>query len=87
MYLYASLYVPLMDIGHQIQGLAGITGLVIVPGHQLEEVVCQLNTGLGVEDAGPLIAHEIGGNHIVRAISTAFTACRKLCGRPSTFKI
>lgn len=53
----------------QVQNTAGVTPLVVVPGDQLDEVVVQGNTSLGVEDGGSGVAVHVGGDNVVLSVS------------------
>lgn len=60
----------------QVQNTAGVTPLVIVPGDQLDEVVVEGDTSLGVEDGGSGVAVHVGGDNVVLSVSE--DACWKL---------
>src|SRR5699024_2417396 len=47
-----------------LQALVGVAPLVVVPGHQLDEGVVELDAGVHVEDRGARIAAEVGGHHL-----------------------
>lgn len=61
--------VNLGDVVDQIQNTAGVTPLVVVPGDQLDEVVVQGDTSLGVEDGGSGVAVHVGGDNVVLSVS------------------
>lgn len=47
----------------------GVAPLVVVPGDELDEVLVQGDTGLGIEDGGVVIAVEIGGDDVVLGVA------------------
>jgi hypothetical protein len=42
--------INLRNVGKKVKNTAGVTPLVVVPGNQLDKVVIERDTGLGVED-------------------------------------
>jgi hypothetical protein len=42
--------INLRNIGKKVKNTTGVTPLVVVPGNQLDKVVVERDTGLGVED-------------------------------------
>lgn len=69
--------VNLGDVVDQVQNTAGVTPLVVVPGDQLDKVVVQGDTSLGVEDGGSGVAVHVGGDNVV--LSVGQDACCKIC--------
>lgn len=61
-HLLSSLGVLSSDVDEEIDDTARVTPLVIVPGDELQEVLVQLDTGVGIEDGGVGVAGEIGGD-------------------------
>lgn len=61
--------IDLGDVGDKVEDTAGVTPLVVVPGDQLDEVVVEGDTGLGIEDGGVGVAVEIGRDDIVLGVS------------------
>src|SRR5690606_26466950 len=57
------------DDPRELQALVRVAPLVVVPGHQLDEGVVELDAGLGVEDRGARVAAEIGGHHLVLGVA------------------
>lgn len=55
-------------MGQEVEDTAGVTPLVVVPGDELDEVVVQGDTGLGVEDGGVGVADHVGGDDIVLGV-------------------
>src|SRR6478752_6679312 len=60
--------IDLGNVGQEVEDTAGVTPLVVVPGDQLDEVVVERDTGLGIEDGGVGVAVEIGGDNIVLSV-------------------
>lgn len=48
----------------QVEHLAAEAPLVIVPSHELDEVIVECKTGLCIKDAGVRIGDEVGGNDL-----------------------
>lgn len=61
--------VLLGGVGQEIDDTAGVTPLVVVPGDQLHEVGAELDTGVGVEDRGVLVAGEVGGDDLLVGVA------------------
>lgn len=40
-----------VDVLHQINNTTAVSILIVIPGHQLNKVVVEGNSGLGIEDA------------------------------------
>ncbi|GKT57039.1 glyceraldehyde-3-phosphate dehydrogenase, putative [Colletotrichum tofieldiae] len=57
--------VNLGNVGKEVEDTAGVTPLVVVPGDQLDKVVVQRDTGLGIEDGGIGVADHVGGDNVV----------------------
>ena len=53
----------------KVEDAVGVAALVIVPGHQLDEVVGQGNAGVGIEDGGVGVGHEVGRHHHVLRVA------------------
>ena len=49
----------------EVEHLVGEAPLVVVPSHELDEVVVECETGLCVEDGGVSVGLEVGGNDLV----------------------
>lgn len=60
--------IDLGNVGQEVEDTAGVTPLVVVPGDQLDEVVVERDTGLGIEDGGVCVAVKIGGDNIVLSV-------------------
>lgn len=56
-------------MGKEVEDTAGVTPLVVVPRDQLDKVVVEGDTGLGIEDGGVGVAVEIRGDNIVLGVS------------------
>ena len=56
------------NVDQEIADAPRVTPLVVVPGDQLDEVLVQLDTGLGIEDGGSLVTNEIGGDDIIISV-------------------
>lgn len=57
-----SLMVHFIHVLQQINGFGGVTGFVVIPGHDFDKVVVEGDARLGVEDGGVAVAQEVGGN-------------------------
>lgn len=66
--------IDLGDVGEEVEDTAGVTPLVVVPGDQLDEVLVEGDTGLGIEDGGVGVAVKVRGDDIV--LSVGENACR-----------
>ena len=53
----------------EVEGLGGITPLVVVPGNDLYELIGKSDTGFRVEDRDTRIVDEVGGNDHVLSIA------------------
>jgi len=56
------------NVNQEVADTPRVTPLVVVPGDQLDEVLVQLDTGLGIEDGGSIVADEIGGDDILISV-------------------
>merc|ERR1712196_340600 len=54
-----------VDVLDQLDSTAGVAPLVVVPGHEFHKVVSQGDASLLVEDAGVVVANEVGGDHVL----------------------
>ena len=61
--------VGVVHVLDEVQHSVGVAGLVVVPGHQLHEVVRERDAGLGVEDGGAGVGHEVRGDHGVLGVA------------------
>jgi len=53
----------------EINDPVGVSVFVVVPGDELDKVLVQLDSGLGVEDGGPLVGDEVGGHDHVLGVA------------------
>ncbi|GBE61686.1 glyceraldehyde-3-phosphate dehydrogenase, putative [Babesia ovata] len=53
------------DVKGEVQKPVGETPFVVIPGDELDEGVVEGNTSLHVENAGPLVVHEVLRNELV----------------------
>ena len=60
--------IDLGNVGDEVEDTAGVAVLVVVPGDELDEVVVEGDTGLGIEDGGVGVAVEIGGDDVVLSV-------------------
>ncbi len=60
--------IDLGNVGQKIEDTAGVAPLVVVPGDELDEVVVEGNTGLGIEDGGGVVAVHVGGDNLVLGV-------------------
>ena len=63
----------------EVEHLAAEAPLIIVPCHELYEVVVKSQTGLCVENAGVRIGDEVGGNDLVLAVLDNALHCSFAC--------
>lgn len=61
--------VDLGNVGQEVEDTAGVTPLVVVPGDELDEVVVEGDTGLGIEDGRGRVAVQVGRDNIVLGVS------------------
>jgi hypothetical protein len=57
--------IHLSDVCEKVQDSSRVAPLVIVPGHQLNEVIIQRNAGLDVNYGGVVIAVQVGRDNVV----------------------
>mmetsp|Transcript_6855 Transcript_6855/g.10580 ORF Transcript_6855/g.10580 Transcript_6855/m.10580 type:complete len:260 (+) Transcript_6855:495-1274(+) len=57
-----------VHVEHEIDHPVGVPPLVVVPRHELDEVLRQLDARSGVEDAGAAVADEVGGHDSVLGV-------------------
>lgn len=67
LYLLGS--IDLGNVGKEVEDTAGVTPLVVVPGDELDEVVVEGDTSLGIENGGVGIAVHVAGDNIVLSVS------------------
>ena len=60
--------VDLGDVGDEVEDTAGVAPLVVVPADQLDEVLVEGDTSLGIEDGGVVVAVQVTGNDIVLSV-------------------
>lgn len=60
--------INLGDVGNEVKDTAGVTPLVVVPGDQLDEVLVQGDTGLGVEDGRIGVAVHVRRDDVVLGV-------------------
>lgn len=60
--------VDLGDVGQEVEDAARVAPLVVVPRDDLDEVVVERDTGLGVEDGRVVVAHHVGGDDVVLGV-------------------
>src|SRR4051812_49244593 len=49
----------------KVDDTAGVPPLVVVPGNDLNEVVVEGDSGLGIEDAGSRVADHVAGDDLI----------------------
>ena len=52
-------------MARQVEHLVGEAPLVVVPSHELDEVIVERQTRSGIEDTGVRIGDEVGGDNLV----------------------
>ena len=58
----------LSNVDQEIADTSRVAPLVVVPGNQLDEVLVQLDTGLGIKDGGSRMADEIGRDDVLISV-------------------
>ena len=53
----------------EVKDTAGVAPLVVVPGDELDEVLVERDTGLGIEDGGVRVAVQVAGDNFVLGVS------------------
>lgn len=53
----------------QVQNFAGVAHFVVVPGHNFNELVVQLDTGFGIEYGGLTLTDEVVGNNLIFGVA------------------
>lgn len=61
--------IDLGNVGQEVEDTAGVTPLVVVPGDELDKVVVERDTGLGIEDGGGGVAVHVGRDNLVLGVS------------------
>ena len=56
------------NVDQEVADTPRVAPLVVVPRDQLDKVLVQLNTGLGVKDRRSRVANEIGGDDILISV-------------------
>lgn len=49
----------------EIQDTAGVSPLVVVPRDELDELVVERDTGLGIEDRGVVVSVQVGRDDVI----------------------
>ena len=60
--------VNLGGVDDEVQHTAGVSPLVVVPGDQLDEVVVEGDTGLGIEDGRGGVTVQVGRDNVVLSV-------------------
>jgi len=60
--------IDLSHVAEEIEDTARVAPLVVIPGDQLDEVLVQADTGLGVEDGRVDVAVQVGGDDLVLGV-------------------
>ena len=61
--------IDLCNVTDEVQNTAGITPLVVVPGNQLDKVVVEGDTSLGIEDGGVVVADHVGRDNVIFGVA------------------
>jgi hypothetical protein len=61
--------IDLGNVGQEVEDTAGVTPLVVVPGDELDEVVVEGDTSLGVKDGGVGVAVQVAGDNLVLGVA------------------
>jgi hypothetical protein len=56
------------DVHQEVANAPRVTPLVVVPRDQLDEVLVQLDTSLGIKDRRSIVADEIGGDDLLVSV-------------------
>lgn len=68
--------IDLGDVRQKVKDTSGVAPLVVVPADELDEVVVERDTGLGVEDRAVGVAVQVRGDNIVLGVGK--DACRPI---------
>ena len=60
--------VDLCHVRQQVEDPARVTPLVVVPRHELHEVIVERDTCLGIEDRRGVVAVQVGGHNIILGV-------------------
>ena len=60
--------VVLGNVGQEVEHATAVTPLVVVPADELDEVLVEGDTGLGIEDGGVRVAVHVSGDDIVLSV-------------------
>lgn len=60
--------VDLGNVRQKIEHTAGVAPLVVVPADELDEVVVEGDTGLGIEDGRVAVAVQVGGHDFILGV-------------------
>lgn len=60
--------VDLGGVDDEVQDTAGVSPLVVVPGDQLDEVVVEGDTSLGIEDGRGGVTVQVRGDNVVLSV-------------------
>jgi hypothetical protein len=61
--------INLSNVAEKIEDTARVTPFVVVPRNQLDEVVVEGDTSLGIEDGGVSVTVKISGDDLVLSVS------------------
>ena len=61
--------IDLGDVGEEVEHTAGVAPLVVVPADELDEVLVERDTGLGVEDGAALVAVQVAADDLVLGVA------------------
>jgi len=56
-------------VAHQIEHLVAVSPFVVIPGHELDEVVVQAYAGVRVENRGARVGDEIAGDDFILSVA------------------
>jgi len=64
----SSVSIDLSDVRQKVQNTAGVTPLVVVPGHKLNKVVVESDTSLAIDDGRVRVSIQVTGDEIVLGV-------------------
>lgn len=56
---------PIIPLTEEINDTSGVTPLVVVPGDELDEVVVEGDTSLGIEDGRVAVTVQVSGDKVI----------------------
>ena len=70
-----SVAINLGNVDKKVKDTAGVTPLVVVPGNELDEVLVEGDTSLGVEDGRAVVAVQVSGDNVILSVTENACGC------------